>query len=478
MLFSGVTFLYYFLPAALALCLAAPRRWKNAALLACSVVFYAWGAPAYLPLLAAETLVAFGAGLLIGRHRGTGKAKLFAALAIGLLVGALALFKYADFFIKAVNSLLAPGADSGPVPLISLALPLGISFYTFQLLSYLFDVYRGKTRAQGNLVTFAAYAFLYAQILSGPIVRYDSIAGDLARRKQTLPDFAAGAQRFVLGLAKKALLANAFADLCAAYTGGTERSALFAWLYIAGYTLRIYYDFSGYSDMAIGLGRMMGFRFPENFDYPYAARSVTEFWRRWHMTLGAWFRDYVYIPLGGNRVSPAKRIRNILAVWALTGLWHGASWNFVLWGLYFALVMTLEKAFLLRALKKLPGLVSHLYTLLVLVFSWCLFDSPTLAGALSRAGELVGAGGIAAAGAWSRYYLSSYAFLFTIGILGATPLPKRLMESLENALARHHSKAGAVALSLARPAALAALLIISSAYAVDGSFNPFIYFRF
>ncbi len=461
----------------MALCLAAPRRWKNAALLVSSIVFYAWGAPMYLPLLAAETLVVFGAGLLIGRHKGTGKAKLFAALAVGLLVGALALFKYADFFIKAVNSLLAQDAGRGAIPLLSLALPLGISFYTFQLLSYLFDVYRGAAKAQVNLLTFATYAFMYPQILSGPIVRYSSIANALEERKQTLPAFAAGAQRFVIGLAKKALLANAFADLCAAYGNGSEHSVLFAWLYAVGYTLRIYYDFSGYSDMAIGLGRMMGFRFPENFDYPYTSKSVTEFWRRWHMTLGSWFRDYIYIPLGGNRVSPIKHIRNMLVVWALTGLWHGASWNFVLWGLYFAFALMLEKYVLLRVLKSLPGFVSHLYTLLVLVFSWCLFDSPSLAGALSRAGELVGVG-VPASGAWSQYYLVSYAFLFIIGIVGATPLPKRLMERLEDTLVRRNSKAGLAALSVARPIALAVLLVVSSAYAVDGSFNPFIYFRF
>lgn len=478
MLFSGISFLYFFLPAAIALYSIAPKRWKNAALLAASVAFYAWGEPVYILLLTASTLVAFGAGFLIDRRRGTRGAKFFLAFAAALLVGSLALFKYADFFIKTINAFLAPGEGKGPLALFRLALPLGISFYTFQLLSYLFDLYRGNAELQWNLISFATYSFMYPQILSGPIVRYASIAGELAERKQTLPDFAAGARRFVVGLAKKALLADSFAQLCSAYTGGAERSVLFAWLYVFGYGLRIYYDFSGYSDMAIGLGRMMGFRFPENFDYPYVSRSITEFWRRWHMTLGAWFRDYVYIPLGGNRVSPIKHVRNILAVWALTGLWHGASWNFIVWGLYFALLLLAEKYVLARVLEKAPRVLSHLYTLFFLLLSWCLFDSPSLAAAAARAGDLFGLGGVAGAGARSVYYFGSYAFLFIIGALGATPLPKRFMESLENRLAQSDSRAGMFALAVARPLALAALLVASTAYAVDGSFSPFIYFRF
>lgn len=480
MLFSSATFLYYFLPAVIALYTALPRAWKNLFLLFASLCFYAWGEPVYIALLAASTLACWGMGFPIERHRGTRKGKAFAALAAALLVAPLALFKYADFFITALNSVLSPGGDpaKGPVGLLALALPLGISFYTFQLLSYIFDLYRGKIQPERNLLSFAAYAAMFPQILSGPIVRYCAISDELKERKQTLPDFAAGAQRFVLGLGKKMLFANALAEITAAYSAGAEASVLFAWLNLAAYALRIYYDFSGYSDMAIGLARMMGFHFPENFDYPYIAKSVTEFWRRWHMTLGAWFRDYVYIPLGGNRAGVLKHVRNILAVWLLTGLWHGASWNFLLWGLYFALFLLLEKYVYGRFVEKLPAVIRHASTMLVVLISFCLFDAPGLAEALSRAGSLFGAGGIPLFGARSVYCLKSYLVLLLLAGAGATPFPKRLVERLQAKLAASGNPAPGYFYAILCPVALAALLFVSTAYIIDGSFSPFIYFRF
>ena len=357
------------------------------------------------------------------------------------------------------------------MPLLHVALPIGISFYTFQILSYVIDVYRGTAAAQRSFIDLAAYVAMFPQLIAGPIVRYTDIAPQLKQRVHTVEDAALGARRFILGLAKKVLLANVLYELISAYKAGTETSVLFVWLYAAGFVLHLYFDFSGYSDMAIGLGRIFGFRFPENFNYPYISASVTEFWRRWHISLGSWFRDYVYIPLGGNRVSRRKQLRNILVVWLLTGLWHGAAWTFVLWGLLFAVLLTMEKLWYGRALTK-THVIKHAYVLLVIAVSFVLFDADSVLGAISTIAALFGLGGLPLTDPLSIYYLWSYAGVFLIAILGATPLPAIIVRQL----ARGRITGRVV--SALEPVVLLALLAICTGYLVDGSFNPFLYFRF
>ena len=374
--------------------------------------------------------------------------------------------KYADFFIRSFNAVTGLS-----VPLLRVALPIGISFYTFQILSYVVDVHRGTVAAQRNLIDLGTYIAMFPQLIAGPIVRYADIEPQLKERRSTPAMIAAGAQRFVLGLGKKVLIANVLYQLITVYKATTQPSVLYSWMYAAAYMLHIYFDFSGYSDMAIGLGKIFGFTFAENFNYPYISRSVTEFWRRWHMSLGSWFRDYVYIPMGGNRVAPARRYLNILVVWMLTGLWHGADWNFVLWGLFFAVFLILEKGFLLKPLQRLPVL-SHLYTLLLVAVSFVIFDSAGLSEAAAHLGRMFGAGGVPLATGEALYYLGSYAVTFIIAVIGATPYPTRWMNRLSEG-----PKTGRV-LAVAAPVALMALLAVVTAYLVDGSFNPFLYFRF
>ena len=374
--------------------------------------------------------------------------------------------KYADFFIRSFNAVTGLS-----VPLLRVALPIGISFYTFQILSYVVDVHRGTVAAQRNLIDLGTYIAMFPQLIAGPIVRYADIEPQLKERRSTPAMVAAGAQRFVLGLGKKVLIANVLYQLITVYKATTQPSVLYSWMYAAAYMLHIYFDFSGYSDMAIGLGKIFGFTFAENFNYPYISRSVTEFWRRWHMSLGSWFRDYVYIPMGGNRVAPARRYLNILVVWMLTGLWHGADWNFVLWGLFFAVFLILEKVFLLKPLQRLPVL-SHLYTLLLVAVSFVIFDSAGLSEAAAHLGRMFGAGGVPLATGEALYYLGSYAVTFIIAVIGATPYPTRWMNRLSEG-----PKTGRV-LAVAAPVALMALLAVVTAYLVDGSFNPFLYFRF
>ena len=373
--------------------------------------------------------------------------------------------KYADFFIRSFNAVTGLS-----VPLLRVALPIGISFYTFQILSYVVDVYRGTVAAQRNLIDLGTYIAMFPQLIAGPIVRYADIEPQLKERRSTPDMIAAGAQRFVLGLAKKVLIANVLYQLITVYKSTTQPSVLYSWMYAAAYMLHIYFDFSGYSDMAIGLGKIFGFHFAENFNYPYISRSATEFWRRWHMSLGSWFRDYVYIPMGGNRVAPARRYFNILVVWILTGLWHGADWNFVLWGLFFAVFLIMEKGFLLKPLQKLPVL-SHLYTLLLVAVSFVIFDSAGLSEAATHLGRMFGAGGIPLVTGEALYYLGSYAVTFIIAIIGATPFPTRMAKQFSEGK-------GGRALSILAPAALVLVLAVVTAYLVDGSFNPFLYFRF
>ena len=454
MIFSSIPFLYYFLPLALLLCYLVPSRARNAFLLLASLLFYAWGEPKYLPVMAAATALGYGFGLAIQRFRRFRKPLLVLSIASSL--GFLLYFKYADFFLENLNGL---GLH---IPLLGLALPVGISFYTFQILSYTVDVYRGEVTAQRNPIDLACYVTFFPQLIAGPIVRYKDIAAQLRDRPQNLDNLRLGTARFLVGLGKKVLLANLLGEVCAAWRVTADPSVLFSWLYALSYTLHIYFDFSGYSDMAIGLGKLFGFSFPENFNYPYISRSVTEFWRRWHMSLGTWFRDYVYIPLGGNRKGKGRQFLNILIVWMLTGFWHGAAWNFLLWGLYFALLLMVEKA-------GLP-VRGRVYTLAAVVLGFVLFDASSLSSALACVKGLFGLGGLPPVSTQGLYLLKSNLVLLAVAILGATPAPKRLWEQLE-------ARAPRLSAALA-PIGMAALLLVSTACLVDGSYNPFLYFRF
>ncbi len=466
MLFSSIPFLYYFLPLTLLCYFLAPRRAKNAVLLLFSLVFYAWGEPKYVLFMVASILQGYLFGRLVEKYRNyPRRSKLFLTVSVLFSLLLLGYCKYADFFIRSFNAVTGLS-----VPLLRVALPIGISFYTFQILSYVVDVYRGTVAAQRNLIDLGTYIAMFPQLIAGPIVRYADIEPQLKERRSTPDMIAAGAQRFVLGLAKKVLIANVLYQLITVYKSTTQPSVLYSWMYAAAYMLHIYFDFSGYSDMAIGLGKIFGFHFAENFNYPYISRSATEFWRRWHMSLGSWFRDYVYIPMGGNRVAPARRYFNILVVWVLTGLWHGADWNFVLWGLFFAVFLIMEKGFLLKPLQKLPVL-SHLYTLLLVAVSFVIFDSAGLSEAATHLGRMFGAGGIPLVTGEALYYLGSYAVTFIIAIIGATPFPARMAKQLSEGK-------GGRALSILAPAALVLVLAVVTAYLVDGSFNPFLYFRF
>ena len=466
MLFSSVPFLFYFLPCVLLVYFIVPGKLKNSVLLLASLVFYGWGEPRYLPVMAVSILQGYVFGLLIERFRGRPLARVFLTVSVLLSLGMLAYFKYADFMIANLNALTGLS-----VPLLRITLPIGISFYTFQILSYAVDVYRGTVPAQRNLIDLAAYIAMFPQLIAGPIVRYADVAGQLHVRSHNLPDAAYGVRRFVLGLSKKILLANLLGELVSAFHGSTDLSVLYYWLGAAAFMLQIYYDFSGYSDMAIGLGRIFGFRFPENFDHPYCAGSITEFWRRWHISLGSWFRDYLYIPLGGNRKGKARQLLNILLVWLATGLWHGAAWNFVLWGLLFAVLLTIEKLWLLPRLEK-RRVLGHVYVLFFVLLGFVLFDAESLKAAAASIRAMFFAGGLPAASAESVYQLRSNAWLLLLAAVGATPLPQRLAAWL--AAKRH----GAQALAVLEPICLLALLAVCTAFLVDGSFNPFLYFRF
>ncbi len=466
MLFSSIPFLYYFLPLTLLCYFLAPRRAKNAVLLLFSLIFYAWGEPKYVLFMVASILQGYLFGRLVEKYRNyPRRSKLFLTVSVLFSLLLLGYCKYAEFFIRSFNAVTGLS-----VPLLRVALPIGISFYTFQILSYVVDVYRGTVAAQRNLIDLGTYIAMFPQLIAGPIVRYADIEPQLKERRSTPDMIAAGAQRFVLGLAKKVLIANVLYQLITVYKSTTQPSVLYSWMYAAAYMLHIYFDFSGYSDMAIGLGKIFGFHFAENFNYPYISRSATEFWRRWHMSLGSWFRDYVYIPMGGNRVAPARRYFNILVVWVLTGLWHGADWNFVLWGLFFAVFLIMEKGFLLKPLQKLPVL-SHLYTLLLVAVSFVIFDSAGLSEAATHLGRMFGAGGIPLVTGEALYYLGSYAVTFVIAMIGATPFPTRMAKQLSEGK-------GGRALSILAPAVLVLVLAVVTAYLVDGSFNPFLYFRF
>ena len=467
MLFSGIPFLYYFLPLVLAVYFLVPRGAKNAVLFASSLLFYAWGEPRFCVFMLLSIAQGYVFGRLIERNRKhTRRSKLFLTASVCLSLGLLGYCKYADFFISSLNAVT--GAS---IKLLHVVLPIGISFYTFQILSYVVDVYRGSVPAQKSFLKLGTYIAMFPQLIAGPIVRYAEIAPQLDSRQTTLEDVSSGACRFVIGLSKKVLLANVLYGLVTAFQQSRDLSVLYFWLYAVSLALQLYFDFSGYSDMAIGLGRIFGFRFSENFNYPYISASITEFWRRWHISLGSWFRDYVYIPLGGNRVSKAKWLRNILVVWMLTGLWHGASWTFVLWGLGFAVLLVAEKLVCGRLLQR-THVLKHVYTLLLVTLSFVLFNADSVSEAVSQLGAMFGAGGLPLVSTEGVYYLKSYAGTFLFAAIGATPL-------ISNAISRFgKTRFGAQALTVLQPLVMLALLAACTAFLVDGSFNPFLYFRF
>lgn len=465
MLFSSITFLYCFLPCVLLVYFVVPDRLKNFTLLAASLIFYGWGEPKYLVFMLLSVTQSYIAALLVEHFRGKKLAKLALALSAVASLGLLAYCKYADFFIENFNAVTGLS-----VPLLNIALPVGISFYTFQILSYVVDVYRGDVPAQRNFIDLAMYIAMFPQLIAGPIVRYSDIAGSLKNRKTTLADASEGIRRFSIGLAKKILLANSAALLVSEFKAYNEKTVLFYWLYALAYMLHIYFDFSGYSDMAIGLGRIFGFRFSENFNYPYISASITEFWRRWHISLGGWFRDYLYIPLGGNRVKPFRHVINILIVWAATGFWHGASWNFVLWGILYAALLLFEKYVLHPKIRF--AVPMHIYTLLFVMLGFVLFDSANVTDALASFKALFGFGGIPAADTASLYYLKSNIVLLVVAVIGATPLPKLLYEKIGL------RKYGGKILAVVTPLAALGSVALCTAYLIDGSFNPFVYFRF
>ena len=468
MLFSSIPFLYYFLPVVLLLYFAVPSKLKNLVLLLSSLFFYGWGEPRYVIIMSIAIVAGYVFGRLIEVFRGKGLSKVFFILSLISGIAMLGYFKYVDFFISNLN--LVTGLS---IPLLKIALPIGISFYTFQLFSYLVDVYRGTVPAQKNIINFGAYIAMFPQLIAGPIVRYSDIAAQLEQRTHSFEKCAYGIRRFMIGLSKKILLANLLGELCDIFRASPDKSVLFFWLYAISFTLHIYFDFSGYSDMAIGLGKIFGFDFIENFNYPYISKSITEFWRRWHMSLGSWFRDYVYIPLGGNRVSKPRWFFNILVVWMLTGFWHGASWNFILWGLLYAAFLVIEKLFLGKYLDK-PSFWRHIYVMLIVTFGFVLFNATDIKEAGTYLGAMFGAGNFPLISGEFVYYLRSFGFILALSIVGSTPLPKLVVSKLQA------SKKAAVSgiMGVAELLFPLVLLVLKTAYLVDGSFNPFLYFRF
>ncbi len=466
MLFSSIPFLYYFLPLVLVMYFIAPKSFKNIVLLSASLIFYGWGEPKNVFIMIGVIVAGYITGLLIDKYNKRPQAKLCLGVFCLFCVAVLIYYKYVDFFIDSFNNITGLG-----VPLLKIALPIGISFYMFQILSYAIDVYRGTVSVQKNPILLATYISMFPQLIAGPIVRYADVEGSLSRRTHSFELTSKGFRRFVVGLSKKVLIANQMAELCDIFRASDDKSIAFYWLYAVAFTLYIYFDFSGYSDMAIGLGLIFGFHFMENFNYPYISKSITEFWRRWHMSLGGWFRDYVYIPLGGNRVSSLKRFRNIFVVWMLTGLWHGAAINFLVWGLYFAVILLIEKHFYLQRLEK-SKVISRMYTLFLVVISFVIFNAADMGQAMSDIGGMFGFAGVPLISGEFIYYVKSFAVILVVAIIGATPFVKKLFNKISE-----HKKIKAVANTL-EPISLLFLMLLVTAYLVDGSFNPFLYFRF
>lgn len=466
MVFSSTIFLCVYLPLVLLGYYICPKKGRNLFLLIVSLVFYAWGEPKYVFLMIFSILVNYIFGRLMDKHRENKKRlKLMLVLSVVIDIGLLSVFKYTDFIITNVNAIFGANFD-----LLNIALPIGISFYTFQAMSYTIDVYRDDVRVQKNLIDFGMYITMFPQLIAGPIVRYADVQDQLAERSVTTADFSEGVMRFVVGLGKKVLLANQMGAVWSdIYALGGDVSALMAWTGAIAYTFQIYFDFSGYSDMAIGLGRMFGFKFPENFRYPYQSVSITDFWRRWHITLSTWFKEYLYIPLGGNRRGLARQALNLLIVWSLTGFWHGAGWNFVMWGLYYFVILFIEKLFLLKALNKLPKFFRHVYALVLIIIGWVIFASDDVSVLLPYLGSMFGANG--AIDGMDVYTLLTKAVLLIICCIASTELPKRLFLSATGAM---NEKAAFTIKSVMT----IALLALSMILLIGDSYNPFLYFRF
>lgn len=467
MLFSSVSFLYYFLPITLILYFVSKDKYKNIILLLASLFFYFYGEPKYTVLMLISAFSAYIHGILIEKFREKGYSKLFLVSGLVVSLGILIVFKYMDFIIKNINYI-----SNSNIKLLRLVLPIGISFYTFQGLSYIVDVYKKDAKVCRSFVDFATYVCLFPQLIAGPIVRYTTIEDELKNRTHSFDKFAYGVNRFVVGLAKKVILANNLGMLVDIMTKSNEKSVLSYWMVAIFFSLQIYYDFSGYSDMAIGLGRMFGFDFLENFNYPFISKSIKEFWRRWHISLSSFFRDYVYIPLGGNRVSRVRWIFNLLIVWSLTGLWHGDSWNFILWGLYFATLLIIENLFLQNILNKLPALIQHIYAKFFIIISFVIFNNENIKDLWSSLYNMFNFRGLDLYNDFSTYYLKSYTVLLIVSVIGATPILKNIIQKINK------NVTGQKVISTINPILNIVLLVVVTAYLIDGSFNPFLYFRF
>lgn len=461
MVFSSLLFLFVFLPVFLGVYYVCPKKYRNLVLLIFSLIFYSWGEPIYVGIMIFSTLVDFTIGLIIDKHRSSKiipKAALITSVVINL--GMLGFFKYSGFFIENINNIF-----NVDIEVLKLALPIGISFYTFQTMSYTIDLYRNKISVQKNIISFGSYVTMFPQLVAGPIVTYNHVEKEIDSREESIDEFAYGVTRFIEGLGKKVLLANGIGALwnTVSASGYNKESVLIYWIGITAFALQLYFDFSGYSDMAIGLGAMMGFKFPENFNYPYVSKSVTEFWRRWHITLGSWFREYVYIPLGGNRVSKGRVYLNILCVWFLTGFWHGAGWNFIAWGLYFGVLMIIEKKFLLKYLEKIPAFISRTYLLFIILISWVFFSLDSFGDAIVYLKGMFGVGTKSFVDLNTLYLMSNYWLLMVLGVVFATPIYKKIKQKI-NLPCKYIINVF--------------ILVLATAYLVDSTFNPFLYFRF
>ena len=463
MLFTSISFLYYFLPTIIILYFITPKKYRNYILLIFSIIFYMYGEPKYVILMLVEILVAYFGALLIDKY----KSKEIFLITIIIHIGLLCVFKYTDLFITTINSIFKSNIN-----LFNIALPIGISFYTFQILSYVIDVYRGKVKVQKNILKLATYVSLFPQLIAGPIVRYETICDELDNRDETIEKFSLGTRRFIIGLAKKVLIANMLGELCTKFSLVDERSVLFYWIFAISYMLQVYFDFSAYSDMAIGLGKMFGFTFLENFNYPFISKSITEFWRRWHISLSSWFKDYVYIPLGGSRKGTLKLVRNILIVWFLTGIWHGAAYNFIIWGLFIGVFLVIEKLWLSKYISKLPKFLRNIYVLFIIMISFILFNAGSINEAFFNIKGLFGLNKEVFINNYTIYYLKSYLIVLIIAIFGATPLFKNIVEKLRK------NKTINNLINVLEPIFLIILLLLVTAYLIDSSYNPFLYFRF
>ena len=463
MLFTSISFLYYFLPTIIILYFITPKKYRNYILLIFSIIFYMYGEPKYVILMLVEILVAYFGALLIDKY----KSKEIFLITIIIHIGFLCVFKYTDLFIGTINSIFKTN-----ISFLNIALPIGISFYTFQILSYVIDVYRGKVKVQKNILKLATYVSLFPQLIAGPIVRYETICDELDNRDETIEKFSLGTRRFIIGLAKKVLIANMLGELCTKFSLVDERSVLFYWIFAISYMLQVYFDFSAYSDMAIGLGKMFGFTFLENFNYPFISKSITEFWRRWHISLSSWFKDYVYIPLGGSRKGTLKLVRNILIVWFLTGIWHGAAYNFILWGLFIGVFLVIEKLWLSKYISKLPKVLRNIYVLFIIMISFIMFNAGSINEAFFNIKGLFGLNKEVFINNYTIYYLKSYLIVLIIAIFGATPLFKNIIEKLKK------SKCLNKIINILEPIFLVILLLLVTAYLIDSSYNPFLYFRF